>query len=124
MTMKKLMAAFIMLVSSGYSVAGLDCRFGVDHKHPACYGYYQVQHRHYNHYHNRPVVVHRHNDWVGPAIVTVIGGAVIADIITRNRNETVVVQQPQVIQQTQTCGPWIETQNVDGSITRTRSCTQ
>lgn len=117
--MKKIL--FLIGMLAALPALAQDCRWGVDHKHPSCYGYYQVQHRYH---HGRPVIVQRNSDWVGPAIVTVIGGAVIADIITRNRNETVVVQQPPVIQQTQQCSPWIETQNPDGSITRTRTCNQ
>jgi len=34
-------------------------------------------------------------------------------------------QQPVVVQpQNQSCSPWTETQNPDGTITRTRTCTQ
>ena len=119
--MKKIIATVMLITASTFAFAGLDCRSGVDHKHPACYGLYQVQHRHHGH----PVIVQQ-RDWVGPAIVTVIGGAVIADVISRNRRETVVVQQPQpqVVQQTQTCSAWTETQNPDGTITRSRTCSQ
>lgn len=119
--MKKIIATVMLITASTIAFAGLDCRSGVDHKHPSCYGLYQVQHRHHGH----PVIVQQ-RDWVGPAIVTVIGGAVIADVISRNRRETVVVQQPQpqVVQQTQTCSAWTETQNPDGTITRSRTCSQ
>jgi hypothetical protein len=118
--MKKLITATMFITASTLAFAGLDCRSGVDHKHPACYGLYKSQHYHQ---HNHPVIIHRNNDWVGPAIVTVIGGAVIADVISRNRRETVVVQ-PQPTMQTQTCSVWTETQNSDGTITRTRTCSQ
>jgi hypothetical protein len=61
-------------------------------------------------------------NWIVPAI---IGGAVV---YTATRPETVVVQQPPVViqptQTPQTCSPWTETQNPDGTITRTRTCTQ
>jgi hypothetical protein len=64
--------------------------------------------------------------WVAPAI---IGGAIVYGA---TRPETVVVQQPPVIvqqppvtvQQGQNCSPWTETQNPDGTITRTRTCAQ
>ena len=63
--------------------------------------------------------------WVVPAI---IGGAVVYGA---TRPETVVVQQPSivvqnppVIVQNQNCSPWTETQNSDGTITRTRTCAQ
>lgn len=61
--------------------------------------------------------------WVAPVIV----GGVVGYEIARNR-ETVVVQnqpvvQPVVVQQQDTnCGPWIQTQNSDGSVTTTRTC--
>lgn len=61
--------------------------------------------------------------WVAPAV---IGGAVVY-AATRPpvvvQQPPVVVQQPPVIMQ-QNCTPWTETQNADGSITRTRTCTQ
>jgi hypothetical protein len=63
--------------------------------------------------------------WVAPAI---IGGAVVYGV---TRPETVIVQQPPivvqnppVIVQNQNCTPWTETQNPDGTITRTRTCAQ
>lgn len=118
--MKKIVATAMLITASTFASAGLDCRSGVDHKHPACYGMYKVQHRHHGH----PVIVQRDNDWVGPAIVTIIGSAVVADVISRNRKETVIVQQPAVVQQTQTCSAWTETQNPDGTITRSRTCSQ
>jgi hypothetical protein len=61
----------------------------------------------------------------GPVIGGAITGAVIYDIY----NRPVVVQQPPVViqqpvQQSQNCTPWTETQNPDGTITRTRTCQQ
>lgn len=64
-----------------------------------------------------------------------IGGAVAGAVIYDIYNRPVVVQQPPVIvqqipppvvvqQQGQNCSPWMETQNPDGSITRTRTCAQ
>jgi hypothetical protein len=66
-------------------------------------------------------------NWVAPLIL----GGVIGYEINR-ANQPVVVQQPPVIvqsqpvivQQNQNCSPWTETQNPDGTITRTRTCQQ
>jgi len=65
--------------------------------------------------------------WMVP---TVIGGAIVYEAA---RQQPVYVQQPVIIQQqqpvvlqpqNQSCSPWTETQNPDGTITRTRTCTQ
>jgi hypothetical protein len=62
--------------------------------------------------------------WVAPLI---IGGAVGYAL---TRPEPVIVQQPVIVQlpvqlpQGQNCTPWTETQSSDGTITRTRTCTQ
>ena len=64
--------------------------------------------------------------WVAPALI----GGVIGYEIARNQPPVVVQQPPAVVQQptvtTQpvNCSPWTETQNPDGTITRTRTCTQ
>ena len=58
--------------------------------------------------------------WVAPVVVGAIGYEL--------GRQQVIVQQPQVVVQTpqpiqgQTCTPWTETQNSDGTITRTRTC--
>lgn len=59
--------------------------------------------------------------WVAPVVVGAIGYEI-------GRQQTVVVQQPVVVQppitvQNQNCTPWTETQQPDGTITRTRTCT-
>jgi len=63
--------------------------------------------------------------WVAPTII----GGVIGYEIARNQppvvvQQPVIVQQPQIAQQQQNCSPWTEIQNSDGSITRTRTCSQ
>lgn len=62
--------------------------------------------------------------WVAP---TVIGG-VIGYEIARNQQPVVVQQQPVIVQPPvtvqQNCSPWTEVQNSDGTITRTRTCSQ
>ena len=68
--------------------------------------------------------------WVAPVVTGVIGYE-----IARNQ-PPVIVQQPVIIQptpvppatvyygQTQTCTEWVEVQQADGTITRTRTCRQ
>jgi hypothetical protein len=69
--------------------------------------------------------------WVAPTII----GGVIGYEIARNQ-QPVIVQQPVVIQQvpvqpatvyygqSQQCTAWTEVQNHDGTVTRTRTCSQ
>ena len=61
-------------------------------------------------------------EWVAPMVI----GGVIGYEINR-ANQPVIVQQvpPPVVyqQQIQNCSPWTEIQNPDGTITRTRTCT-
>lgn len=59
--------------------------------------------------------------WVAP---TVIGG-VVGYEIARSQQPVIIQQQPVIIQQPQQlCSPWTETQQPDGTITRTRTCSQ
>ena len=58
--------------------------------------------------------------WVAP---TVIGG-VVGYEIARSQQPVIIQQQPVIIQQPQLCSPWTETQQPDGTITRTRTCSQ
>lgn len=65
----------------------------------------------------------------GPFIGGAIAGAVIYDIYNRPvvvQQPPIVVQQPQVVVQPtiQNCSPWYETRNPDGTITRSRTCSQ
>ena len=66
-------------------------------------------------------------NWVGP---TVIGG-VIGYEIARSQQPVIVQQPPVIVQQPPVyvqsgpaCSVWTEVQNPDGTITRTRTCTQ
>ena len=76
------------------------------------------------HHHNHGYWRHGGGDrwfWMAPLI---IGGAVVYEA---TRPPVVVQQPPVVIQnppQHQNCSPWTEVQNADGTITRTRTCTQ
>lgn len=66
--------------------------------------------------------------WVAPVII----GGVIGYEINRANQPVIVQQQPVIVQPQptvvyqpqQNCSPWTETQNSDGTITRTRTCTQ
>jgi hypothetical protein len=64
----------------------------------------------------------------GPVIGGALAGAVMYDIYNRpvvvQQPPVVIQQQPAVVQQNQNCTPWTETQNSDGTITRTRTCNQ
>jgi hypothetical protein len=64
-------------------------------------------------------------NWVAPTII----GGVIGYEIARNQPPVIVQQPPVVVQNPtvvvqQNCSPWTETQNPDGTITRTRTCAQ
>ena len=119
--MKKLAIGIVSFLLTVPAIAGgIDCRRGVDHKHPACFTHpHTVYHNH--HYHNRPVIVHRNHDWVAPAIIGAIGTAIVIDAMNR-RTETQVIVQPVPTVQTQSCGPWVEIQNSDGTVYRQRTC--
>ena len=74
--------------------------------------------RHHGHhgYHRGPSI----GWWVAPVVIGAIGYEL-------GRQQTVVVQQPQIVVQNppvqgQICTPWTETQHPDGNITRTRTC--
>ena len=109
--MKKLLLVALTLLVSNMAFADMDCRWGIDHRHPRCGPRFEP----------RTVIVER-NDWVAPLIIGGIAGAVIANA----NQQPVVVQQPQtVIVQTQTvCSAWKEIQQPDGQIYRERTCTK
>lgn len=80
-------------------------------------------HGHHGHWH-RGHGGHWH--WA-PFVIGAATGAVIYDIYNRPvvvQQPPVVVQQPTVTVQPVNCSPWTETQNPDGTITRTRTCAQ
>jgi hypothetical protein len=83
-----------------------------------------AQHHGHGHYGHHGYWHRGGNNWVWVA-PTIIGG-VIGYEIARNQPSVVVQQPPVVIQQqtAQTCSPWTEIQNPDGTITRTRTCSQ
>jgi hypothetical protein len=120
--MKAIIAGVLSLFAVTANAGGIDCRSGVDHKHPGCFVRPNVVvqhvhhgHRHWNHHRHTPVIVHRHhNDWVVPLVGGVVLGAVINEAIDR-KNETPA---------TVTCTEWKEVQQSDGTITRERTCYQ
>jgi hypothetical protein len=64
-------------------------------------------------------------------IPTIIGGAIVYEAARQQpvyvqQQPVIIQQQPSVVvqPQNQSCSPWTETQNPDGTITRTRTCTQ
>jgi hypothetical protein len=64
--------------------------------------------------------------WTVPAV---IGGLMVDEAVRQpfyvQPNPVVIQQQPVYVQQANpTCTPWTEVQSSDGSITRTRTCTQ
>ena len=73
---------------------------------------------------------HHHGHYRGPGLgywvaPLVIGGIAGAAIVNSRQPETVIIQQtPQLVYvPNQNCTPWTETQQSDGTITRTRTCT-
>jgi hypothetical protein len=100
--MKKILTALALLVTAGTASAQWHHHYGY---RPHYYGGYYG------------------SGWVAPAII----GGVIGYELSRPR-PVIVEQQPQtvIIQQQQpvdtNCSPWTETQNPDGTITRTRTC--
>ena len=77
------LAAAAILTSTNANA--LDCRSGVDHKHPACYGMVKVGGYHGHHGHHGG----GYGRWVVPAI---IGSAIIAGVAS-------AATPPQVYQQ-------------------------
>jgi len=74
-----------------------------------------LAHGHYGGYY------HPNRGWGwAPFVGGMVAGAVVYDIY----NRPIYVQQPPVVvqQPVQNCGPWVETQQPDGTITRTRTC--
>ena len=85
----------------------------------------------FRHYHHHGYYPGPNYSWVAPTII----GGVIGYEIARNY-PPMIVQQPVVIQQapmppatvyygqSQQCSEWVEVQQSDGTVTRTRTCKQ
>ena len=124
--MKLIVAGIFSLFAVSASAQGIDCRSGVDHKHPACFARPAVVHvhrghghrHHWNHHRHAPVIVHRsHGDWVVPLVGGVILGAVINEAADRKNDNP--ASAPQV-----NCTEWREVMQSDGTIARERTCYQ
>ena len=67
-------------------------------------------------------------NWMAPVVVGGVIGYELARPPVVVQQPPVVVQQPPVVVQpsvqAQNCTPWTETQNPNGTITRTRTCNQ
>jgi hypothetical protein len=75
----------------------------------------------YMHWHSRHGPYYSPDRWVAPLII----GGVIGYELNKSRTNTVIVQQPTVIvEQQMECTPWKEIQQLDGTITRERTCYQ
>jgi hypothetical protein len=107
--MKKVLAALLLTLAVVPAMA----------QHWHSHGFRQYGHYNHHVYHSRG------GGWIAPLIIGGVVGAAIANRPT-TQTETVIVQQPSVIvqQPSQTCTHWTETQHSDGTITRTRTCTQ
>ena len=103
--MKKILVALSLLALTGTAMA----------QHYHGHGF-----RHHG-YHGPRVIYRDH--WIAPAVGALIIGAAINEAHNRNQQTQVVIQnqQPTI---GQVCTPWTETQNPDGTITRTRTCNQ
>ena len=85
----------------------------------------------FRYYHHHGYYPGPNYGWVAPTII----GGVIGYEIARNQ-PPVIVQQPVIVQpapvppatvyygQSQQCTVWTEVQNFDGTVTRTRTCSQ
>lgn len=64
--------------------------------------------------------------WVAPAVIggAIVYGATRPPVYVQPAPPVVIQQQPPVVVQGQTCSPWTQIQNPDGTITTTRTCTQ
>ncbi len=124
--MKLIIAVILSLFTLNAYAGGIDCRSGVDHKHPACFNRHVVvqhvhhhrphwnhNHRHHIHRHHGPVIIHRDN-WVAPLVGGVILGAIIADANAKEKEDQVVKGK--------VCTEWKEIITEDGKIYRERTC--
>lgn len=124
--MKLIIAGILGLFALTANAGGIDCRSGVDHKHPACFSRHVVvqhvhhrshwnHHRHHIHRHHGPVIIHRHHDnWVAPLVGGVIIGAIIADANAKEKEEQIVKDK--------VCTEWKEIITEDGKIYKERTC--
>lgn len=107
----KVLTGIVLSLATATAFAGpIDCRRGVDHKHPACYNYNYSGHHHNG---NR-------NNWVAPVLGGIIVGAVINE--ASRRMDPPVIVQPVPAPPPVNCSGWREIQYSDGTIVRERIC--
>ena len=81
-----------------------------------------AQHGHFNrHYHGGHWQRGYSGNWVW-MVPAIIGGAIVYEVSRQQPPQTVIIQQQSTVDTN--CSPWTETQNPDGTITRTRTCTK
>lgn len=80
-----------------------------------------AQYRHWGHRYYGPYYGGG-GGWVAPVLI----GGVIGYELSKQNNNTVIVQQPSVMVEptTMECGPWKEIQTPDGKIYKERTCYQ
>ena len=108
-SMKKVIFGLLAFSITCSALADWDCRNGVDHRHPSCY----------RPYYNRPNVIVQNSPGIWDVAVPVLIGGVIGYEISKNQHPPVIEQQTIP---NPNCTLWTETQNPDGTITRTRTC--
>ena len=79
------------------------------------------RHGHYGHHHNGHWQRGYSGNWVW-MVPAIIGGAIVYEASRQPPLQTVIIQQQLPVDTN--CSPWTETQNPDGTITRTRTCTK
>ena len=122
--MKKLIALLLLTLSASAAMAQ-------HHGYGNGHGYRNL-HGHHGHYARG----HVGSGW-GWAVPAAIGGLIVyqatrpQSVIVQSppvvyQQAPVVIQQPSdnIVLQNPTCTPWTEVQSSDGTITRTRTCTQ
>jgi hypothetical protein len=104
--MKKVLAVLLLTLAT---VPALAQHHGHGFRH----------HGHHGHYRGPSV-----GWWLAPVVVGAIGYELGRQQVIVQSPPVVVQQPPLVYQLNQNCTPWTETQNLDGTITRTRTCNQ
>jgi hypothetical protein len=117
--MKKLIGVLLLSLASFANAGGIDCRSGIDHKHPLCYQNVHYQHRYHGHGHVQHNRHYHRNDWVLPAVTA---GA-ITYILTRPVEPTVIYNTvpSNVVPIQQNCTEWREYYQ-NGVLIRERTC--
>lgn len=95
--MKKLFLILAIATMSVSAFADVDCRSGIDHKHPSCYHHKHNQHRHSERHghHNPPAVVYRDDSsWIAPLIFGAVIGTMISQQNSRPAEPAKAIEPP------------------------------